>query len=196
MKTVILISGPKRGGKDYTASMLEEKLKEHETIQNLSFAYPIKKIMASTFDISLEELDTLKNDKEPLYTEVPKLDGYDYKEVSDFRLILQRFGTEAMKPLFGEAVWANLLLSRILDDTKPGIVLVPDFRFNIESEIIKSSNYRVITLYVRNDGIDSSDSHASERELDEYVFDYEINNTGYTDNLERQINTFIKDMSL
>ena len=197
MKTIILINGPKRGGKDYSATLMTEYLQsKDQEVRSLSFAYPLKKIMADTFGITLDELEKLKNDKEPLFKEIPKLDGYDYTQVTDYREILQRFGTEGMKPQFGESVWANLLLSKILDDGKPGIVLVTDFRFNIESAVIKSSNFRVITLKIRNDDIDTSDGHASERELDEYDFDYEIDNTGYSKFLQKKLEEFVMEHDL
>lgn len=189
MKTIIMINGAARSGKDYTASLITKIIEEKEQeIRTLSFAYPIKKIIADTFDITLETLDKYKNDRLRIIAE----DSSGYQEdISDFRILLQRFGTQSMKPQFGEAVWSNLLLSKILDDGKPGIILVPDFRFNIESDIIKSSNYRIITLKVENDDITSTDSHASERELDDYDFDYHIDNTGYCKHLEQKVQEFI-----
>jgi len=196
MKTIILINGPKRGGKDFSANLLIEKLNEKIRTRILSFAYPLKKIIADTFGITSEELDKFKNDKEPLYREIPKLDGYDYEKVTDYREILQNFGTEGMKPQFGVSVWADLLLSKILDSDEPEIILVPDFRFNIESAVIKSSNYRVITLKIRNDDIDTTDGHASERELDDYVFDAVVDNTGHSPYLSKRLDEFIVEYDL
>ena len=190
MKTIILINGPKRGGKDYSATLLTEILKERINVRTLSFAYPLKKIMADTFGITLDELEEYKNSALRLVTE--ESNGYQ-KDISNFRLILQRFGTEGMKPQFGDGVWSNLLLSKILDNSDEQIILVPDFRFNIESEIIKSSNYRVLTLKIRNDDKVNSDTHPSERELDDYDFDCVIDNTGYSKFLEQKLQEFVKE---
>lgn len=194
MRTVILINGLKRSGKDHTAGILREKLGE-EKVQVLSFAEPLKQIVADTFDISIAELEELKNKSEALFLEEPKIHGHEYYKMTDFRTILQRFGTEGMKPQFGEAVWANVALSKITENFSE-YVIIPDFRFNIESDVIKSSNYRVVTLKIRNDDLPTADLHASERELDDYHFDHEIDNTGYAKNLDKKVEDFIKKFDI
>lgn len=194
MRTIILINGLKRSGKDHTAGILREKLGE-EDVQTLSFAEPLKQVVADTFGITIEALETLKNDSTPLFTEEAKINGMEYYKFTDFRTILQRFGTEGMKPQFGEAVWANLALSKITEDYSR-FVIIPDFRFNVESAVIKSSNYRVITLKIRNDDLPTADLHASERELDDYDFDCSIDNTGYSKYLEQRVDEFIKEFDL
>lgn len=195
MKTVILINGQKRSGKDFTAKILEEKL---GSVLNISFAQPLKDIIRDTFGVTNEFLDDAKNFKVPLYVKHGNsLDECEntYHQITDFRTILQRFGTEGMKPRFGEAVWANVAISRI-SDTQTDFVLIPDFRFNIEFDVINSVGYRVITLKIDNKDIDTSDSHASERELDEFKFDYVIDNTGYSPRLEQRVDEFIREFGL
>lgn len=192
MKTVILINGAKRSGKDYTAELLRTKLNDTLTI---SFAGPLKEVVADTFGISTEVLDMYKNSGEKLYLRTPKLSGESFEAITDFRTILQRFGTEGMKPRFGEAVWANVAATTI-HETESGTILVPDFRFNVEHAIINSVGCRVITLKIRNDDIDTTDSHSSERELDNFNFDYTIDNTGYTPYLGNKVDEFIKEFSL
>lgn len=192
MKTVILINGAKRSGKDHTARILSSILNNTITI---SFAGPLKEVIADTFGISSELLDEYKNSSTGLYLRTPRIMGDDFEKITDFRTILQRFGTEGMKPRFGEAVWANVAATTV-HDTKADVILIPDFRFNIEHAIISSVGCRVITLKIRNDDIDTSDSHSSERELDDFVFDYVIDNTGYSPYLNNKIDEFIKHFSL
>ncbi len=196
MKTIILINGAKRSGKDFTASLLEEKLYAKKKI---SFATPLKQIMADTFGMSLEQMETMKND----YADYDmQFMAYPNNQPSvnfgsmNFRTLLQRFGTEGMKPTFGESVWADITANESLDWFEQGIdyVIIPDFRFNIESETIKalqSDTIKVVTLKIRNDDINTEDAHSSERELDDYVFDYTINNTGYSPNLGEYVDSFI-----
>jgi butyrate kinase len=180
MVQIVLINGQKRSGKDYTAEKIQEELK-HRGYKSviMRFADPMKQIISSTFNISEEDLDEYKNEPDEYGIELkaypnnqpPVTIGY-----TDFRVILQRFGTEGMKPVFGDDVWASLLYNKA-DTSDCDFVLVSDFRFNIE--------YRddTITLKIRNDEIDvdKSDLHASERELDNFEFQHTIDNTGYRD---------------
>ena len=179
---IILINGKKRSGKDFFASKLQEELyKNKKTSEIMSFADPLKDIVAKTLNVSLEELDQFKNDKEPI---IVRKDGFQ-EIVTDFRKALQIFGTEAMKPYFGNDVWSNLLLERA-KNSKVDFILVPDFRFKVE----EISEY---TVKIRNDEIDNAckDLHPSETELNDFNFKYTINNSGNPD-LTEQINNFIR----
>lgn len=180
MLKIILINGKKRAGKDYFASLLKSELEDKGyTAEILSFAHPMKDIIAKTFNISLEQLDRYKN-----YCSEISCEG---EQISDFRLILQRFGTEGMKPWFGNDVWANLLYS-IADKTDCDYVLVPDFRF--------LSEYRedALTIKVQNKDVEKAcaDSHASENELSDFVFDLTVDNTGYSLTTEK-VREFIEN---
>mgnify|MGYP003704958807 CR=1 FL=1 len=103
MTKIILINGKKRSGKDFYASHIVQKLKEQEkSVEIMSFADPLKEIICNTFDISLETFNDYKNEKTKLYTQRKKLTGYDYDMVTDFRTLIQRLGTEGIKPIFGD----------------------------------------------------------------------------------------------
>lgn len=162
----ILINGKKRAGKDFFASLLyTELVNAGHTAAVLSFADPIKDIMSVALNISRDELDEFKNGAVPIYIQ--------NKHVSDARQVLQNFGTEAMKKYFGEDVWVDLLRSRA-EKTNADFIIVPDFRFF--SEHLPGS----VTVRVLNhDIVSASDLHRSENELNEFNFDYELDNTGY-----------------
>lgn len=182
MAKIILINGKKRSGKDWTAKLIQEELyKQHKTSEIMSFAGPLKEIVADSFNISLELLDELKNDGEPI---VARVDGFQVI-ISDFRLFLQRFGTEAMKKQFGDDIWVRLLKEKS-EKSPVDYILVPDFRFLIE-EISD------ITLKIRNDEIDNAnkDFHPSETQLDNFNFKYVIDNTGKPD-LTEQVREFVQ----
>jgi len=185
-QTIILINGAKRSGKDHSARIIKDKLSVNHTTSIMAFADPIKQVIADTFNISLEELNDYKNINQEICID----NGGRYEEISDFRTIIQRFGNEAMKSMFGEKVWSNLLLDKALQ-CKSDFVIVPDFRFTIEEQVIIESDFNVITLKIKNDTAINEDTHASERELDNYKFDYIINNSGYTKKLDNYINSFI-----
>jgi len=152
---VIYISGKKRAGKDTFANYLKVYLNSigYKT-EIFSFADPLKDIMAITLGLSLQELDDLKNDT-----------------TKPHRQYLQRFGSDGMKKYFGSKVWANLADIRIRNSRKQ-ICIIPDLRF--EHEINKNINHTVIRI----NGLENSekDTHISENSLDDYFFDYVINN--------------------
>ena len=182
---IILINGKKRSGKDYFANMLKQELKNvGKTSTIMSFAAPIKEIISETFDITLKQLDSYKNTEEPVGTIRKKMDGMCYEVLTDFRLILQKFGTEAMKKQFGEDVWVRLLMDKAMK-TNTDFVIVPDFRFYTENLP------GAITVKIKNDAVDNSgDTHRSETELDNFDFMYTFDNTGYPD-INSDVKTFV-----
>jgi len=171
MKKFILINGKKRSGKDFFARLLQSEFQKlGKTSEVMSFADPIKDIIAMTLGISHDDLDNLKNNEENLLANI----NGQQRIISNFRLILQNFGTEAMKKHFGENVWPNLLLEKA-NNTDADFIIVPDFRFLCENVT------GGITVKIRNGDVqNSNDNHRSENELNDYVFDYELDNTGYS----------------
>ena len=78
-----------------------------------------------------------------------------------------------MKKWFGNDVWANLLNQRIKDSTAD-VIIIPDWRFEIE-EITSSLKIRI-----NSNQCDLNDTHVSETELDSYShFDLLLNNDDY-----------------
>jgi len=186
MKKLVLINGVKRSGKDYVASLIKEKLKDVDII---SFAGPIKEIIAETFDISLETLDDFKNNPEESGIELkiyPNNQEPITMEYISFRKILQRFGTEAMKPIFGDNVWADLGIKNAISSDND-IVIIPDFRFIIEYETavekMRTEGFELYTINIFNNNLPDADNHSSETELKDnnFEFNYTIDNTGRPD---------------
>lgn len=162
----ILINGKKRAGKDFFASLLyAELVNAGHTAAVLAFADPIKDIMSVALNIARDELDEFKNSAAPVYIQ--------NKHVSDARQVLQNFGTEAMKKYFGEDVWVNLLRSSA-EKTNAEFIIVPDFRFFCE-HLPGSTTVRILN----HDIASASDLHRSENELNEFKFDFVLDNTGY-----------------
>lgn len=189
----ILVNGKKRAGKDFFAKELKKELEAlGHKVSIMAFADPIKDIIATTFDITRGELDDFKNDEnEILLKESYKvLDMDSTRVISDFRLLLQRFGTEAMQATFGKQVWVDLLI-KMASECGSDYVIVPDFRFL--SEHIPGA----ITVKVINRGVkyDSVDSHRSENELNMFDFMYLIDNTNKPD-ITKQVQDFIRFVML
>lgn len=186
MKTVILIKGAKRSGKDTTADIML-RLMQCYNATRLSFAEPMKEILADTFCVSRDYLESAKNEPEAYPSSIPKI--YGIEETSDMRQILQRFGTEAMKKQFGDDVWVELLYNKIHSD----ITIVSDWRFESELAYLKSKDdIKVITVEVVRVGQINNDTHVSERDLDDVSCDFKLENiTGELDVLECQIDDMI-----
>ena len=184
----ILINGKKRSGKDYFAEQLKTELEKNgKSVFVISYADPIKDIISTTLELPMYDLDTFKNNPEEYGLELKVYPNnqpqviYGYRTI---REILQLFGTEAMKKWFGEDVWVQLL-KKHSENSGADYVLVPDFRFL--SEYLDDS---ITVKIINNKENDNTDTHRSENELNDFIFDYEIDNTGYVD-LTDQIEEFM-----
>lgn len=166
---ILLINGKKRSGKDYSALRLKTIIEDMgKTVQIMSFADPIKEIVASSFGISLTMLDDFKNCEEDINIDI---EG-ESVAISNFRLFIQRFGTDAMKAQFGEFIWSDLLYEKA-HNSLADVVIVPDFRFR--TEYLKES----ITVKIKNDTVKNDDSHQSENDLNNFTFDFTLDNTNH-----------------
>lgn len=172
-KTIVLVSGWKRSGKDHVSSGLNRLIVD-STI--CSFANPLKDIMAMTLNLSLLELNELKNEEAHV-----SCGGEDTTTV---RTILQVFGTEAMKKYFGEDVWAQLALKNIPSSK---VVIYSDWRFEDEVRVM-SEFHNVVTVRIVDRNL-TTDNHSSERALDNYDFDFIIDNTAKDKSVDVQIDS-------
>ena len=170
MRKIILINGKKRAGKDYVAKILKEKLGNCEIFH---YADSMKQIIADTFEISLEELENFKNENVEI--------TFNGKRTT-FRRILQCFATEACKKIFGKDIWKQIVLNK-MENSSAEYIIIPDFRF--PEEYIEDS------LTVKVLGGDTNDTHISESALNNFKFDYIIDNTKKED-LTHWIDTLLK----
>ena len=178
---VIQLLGQARAGKDWTATQLKAYFESQgKSVEVMSYAAPMKRITATLFNISLEQLDDFKNRSDKVSIEV-----YDNENILDktspsfqletnFRTFLQRLGNQAMKPEFGDSVWADLMKVNIAKSTAD-IIIIPDCRFNVELEAVGGVTVRVV-----NNSLPPPMNHASELELLHYATMYSIDNTNYS----------------
>ena len=161
-KNVILVNGLPRAGKDTLADYLVQKY----NYTKFSFADELKDIICRTFDIDREDLDYFKNDEISLCYN----NGARYEEVINFRDLLRRFGTEGMKPAFGNNVWADLLYNKIRNSEHKNIV-VPDFRFLCEFQ--QHPDLNIKTILVKDNRELPIIGHASDVELYQNKFKFD-----------------------
>jgi len=180
-KKIILVSGYKRAGKDFVSEKINNLIK-FSTVYSL--ASPLKDIMAITLNMSVEELDSFKNDSLWLYDA-----SADFG--INFRKMLQRFGTDAMKKHFGDGVWADAFLNKSFNES---VIIISDWRFNIEYEKINATYENVITIRVNDDNIKNTDTHSSETEIENFDFDYIIDNTAKDESVMKQIEQVVEQI--
>ena len=174
--TIIQLLGQARAGKDFTAQSLKEYyISKGYTVEIKSYAAPMKRIAATLFGISLEQLDDFKNRSSEVLIKVYD-EGVKDKFLFElnFRIFLQLLGSDAIKPEFGNSVWADLMKSSIANSTAD-IIIIPDCRFTTELQTFPTS----ITVRVINSSLEPPMDHASELELLEYPVDFTIDNTDY-----------------
>ena len=170
---VIQLLGFARAGKDWTASQLKAYFESQgKSVEIMSYAAPMKRIAATLFGISLEQLDVAKNNPAtyPIYCGEY---GRDYLE-TDFRQFLQRLGNDAIKPIFGDDVWAKLAKANI-DKSTADIIIMPDCRFTVELNEVGGTTVRIV-----NNSLPPPMNHPSELELLNYVTHYSLDNTDHS----------------
>lgn len=168
MKNIILVNGLPRAGKD----TLADYLVQNYGYVKISFADELKDIICRTFNLNREDLDHYKNNEINLCID----NGGRFEEIINFRDLLRRFGTEGMKPAFGDNIWADLLYNKIKNSEHTNIV-VPDFRFLCEYQL-KHQELNLKTILVKDDRELPLIGHASDVELykNNFKFDTTIIN--------------------
>ena len=166
---IILIHGQKRSGKDFIADIFVKKA----GFEKRAFANKMKEIIATTFDIPRETLEDYKNEEKQLFIKNKK---DEYEEIINFRKILQRFGTEATKKIFGNNIWAELTVK---DYNKNKNIVISDLRF-LEDELLYVKNKfpeDVISIKITDNSIKRNDQHISEKPIDDKYFDFIFDNS-------------------
>lgn len=191
---IILVNGLKRSGKDTFAAIMKELIPQAEVH---AFAEPLKEITAKSFGLPLDVIEKLKND------ESVKIGFRSPNEKmctgNSMRNFLQNLGTEAMKPIFGDDVWATLLLKKYLNSPKGTIFIVPDFRVIEEYTTLTSTpitanldKVELVTLSISRDVVQNSgDCHVTEQGIKDFVFDWEVDNNGSLDDLRAEAIDFL-----
>jgi len=147
-KKFILIGHKKKQGKDTFGKMLKTCLGDAEI---LSFADPMREILAQHMGITVAEFKELYNGDEAERDRV------------------KTFGNGKMIDYFGEQIWRDVLLKEA-DKLDCKYIIVPDFRF------LREQIDGALTIKVNRPDVVNNDMHQSETELDNFQFDIIIHN--------------------
>lgn len=178
---LILLNGLPRSGKDTVADYIVNNY----NYKKMAFADAIKDIVSKTFQISKQELDDYKN-----HPDLIKIKFADKERT--FRSVIQHFGDEGIKPVFGNDVWADVGYRKIQELFKEGYnVVCSDFRFLVEYRDIPKHD--VITVFIKDGKKLPLEGHVSDVELykNDFKFDHIIENTGTLDELQQKVQSLL-----
>jgi hypothetical protein len=167
---IIGLSGYARSGKDTVA----ELLCLNYGYKRISFADPMRQAIL-TLNPKIDSITHVSHLVEDY--------GWDFaKQNPEVRRLLQVFGTEIGRKMFGENVWVDMAFKQIEPDAK---VVIADVRFPNEGDAIKSRGGKVIRVNRHNHS--AVNSHKSEIAMDNYMFDHVIYNDGTLDDLAENV---------
>lgn len=180
--TLIGLTGKMGAGKDEVFKRLQLLYGEH-LYRRASFADPLKKSAAALFGVSAEVLDAWKNEPTLRVTVLDvKGAGRDLGRSFSVREILQRYGTEAHRDVFGEDFWVDVAMNDLEKQrgkdamlrVGPYTYVFTDVRFENEARAIE----RAGGMIVRVNGVDEdTGDHASEAGLPDNFVDFELDNS-------------------
>lgn len=178
---IIGLSGYAQVGKDTVAQYLIEQ----HGYRRVAFADQIRK--------ALYRLDPIITD----IAEVPRTgiaNAVDHigwealKQNSEqARRLLQRFGTEVGREMFGDNFWVDQALKGVSKFDK---VVVTDVRYPNEYKALKLLDAKVIRIV--KPSVKAINGHASESALDGHLFDGTIDNVGSIEELHQKIDLFVR----
>lgn len=188
---IIGLVGNKGSGKDTVGAYL---VKEHN-FERRAFADPLKRSVAALFNIPFSDVDKLKLD-ESAYVALGIQTDKVYDQVvrtQSFRQMLQRYGTEAHRDVFGQSFWTDQALPVGGYYTGRAIVIT-DVRFENEATRINELNgwlVRIVRPADISEFHDQPDTHSSETEQEDIKCDYELTNDDTIEKLYEQVETML-----
>lgn len=172
---IFIVSGKARSGKDLVSDFICNYFNDKKC-KKLSYAYYLKQY-------------------------VKDITNWDGSEETKPRDLLQQIGIELIK----EKISDTFLIDRIIDDIRVysyfyDIIVITDARLVNEIEIPKKEFDNIITIRVNkhddNGLTDIQKKHITETGLDNYNdFDYVINNNGNYEELNKNINDILKEVT-
>lgn len=167
---IIGLSGYARSGKDTIAGML---IGLHG-YGNKAFATPIRKAILT--------LDPILENGSHLSAVVSDFGWEIAKAKTEVRRLLQVFGTEVGREMFGENFWVDQAFKGLLTSSR---VVFTDVRFPNEAARIKLYGGQI--WRVTRPNVVPVNRHISEHALDNWDFDKHISNTADLEFLKEQV---------
>ena len=168
---IIGLSGYAQSGKDTVAGML---IGLHQ-YDNRSFAEPMRTALYTLNPVVTPHGDRLQT--------VVDEHGWEYaKKYTDARRLLQVFGTEVGRNMFGDNFWVEQAFKGLSSSQR---IVFTDVRFPNEAEMIKLMMGEV--WRVQRPGYVPVNDHPSESAMDDWKFDRIVLNNAGLDSLKSQV---------
>ena len=167
---IIGLSGYAQSGKDTVA----ELLCLNYDYMRMAFADPMRN--------ALYRLNPYIKDNISLRDSVNEHGWETTKRIGNTRELLQRFGTEVGREMFGENFWVDQAFKQVHMYER---VVFADVRFPNEAQKIK--DYRGQVWRITRGDNKPINSHPSEHALDNWSFDFHLNNDGTLDDLAEEV---------
>jgi len=160
MEKLIILTGYSRCGKDSTAKGLKEIYgKEGKTVDIFNFSWVLKKILAKILDISIDQLDEIKNKDITYATRYFTL---------NMRSLLKRTA-DVFRELRGDSFFAQQVMD-LINSSNADICIITDMRFRVEYDTIKSNYDRYLIVRVDREHPDCR-SRKGDEEVDAIPYD-------------------------
>lgn len=190
--------GLKQSGKDTVAAYLMKTY----GFERRAFADPLKRSLAALFDIPFTDIEKLKtNTRMGVGIGTQSQANYiqpHYKSLT-FRELLQRYGTESHRDIFGEDFWVDITLPNAPARYLGRNVVITDLRFKNESRRIRELGGKIVKITrppVNNDrtglatnDVGNTDLHTSE--VIDFATDYTLVNSGTLEHLYMLVENFL-----
>jgi hypothetical protein len=175
--TLIGLSGYARSGKDTVAQTLAA-----HGYKRMAFADPMREAL-----YTLNPNVDVEGYRMTLQQAVNGMGWEALKDLSnELRPLLQRFGTEVCRHLFGQDIWVDTAMRQYRYRTKWGDKIVfTDVRFENEADAVRNAGGQV--WRIERPGTEPANTHVSERALDGYDFDLVIDNDGTLAELKEKV---------
>lgn len=116
---------------------------------------------------------------------------YDIEQDKElYRPLLQWWGTEYRRTKNGADYWVDKVNDSFEAVRGESLVIVTDVRFKNEAQWVKSNNGLMVNI--KRDNALSNDSHVSENQLNDYPFDFVVDNNGTLEQLNKQADILIQ----
>ena len=175
-KIFVGLCGVAGSGKDYTFGMIHQRFPEAKRI---SFAGPLKSILVATDPIIISTPSERSRLSDILFDMSFESAKREYPEV---RRLLQTLGTDGIRNVLGQDVWADAALAKARRGGPFSVFT--DVRFANEANAIRAGGGVIIrvTRPTSRALFGELGAHSSERNMDDIHADFEFVNDGTSKN--------------
>jgi hypothetical protein len=196
---LIGLSGKKRTGKDTAAEALialgykrfafADVMKEAVYRLDTPIGHEVRARADGEFHKLVKAGDTIAR---PRIKDLVDAWGWEgAKQDHEVRRLLQVFGTEVGRSLFGENFWVEQTMRQVAAHDGPAVIT--DVRFPNEARAIEKAGLSWL-LRIERPGLEPGDQHASETALDDYEFEAVIKNNSTIDALHKSVTWYAEDL--